>query len=162
MIRYALAAVSVGVVMMLTVWLREAFRATPNALFFCAIILSGWFGGFGPGLVASILSILAIKYYSTPPTHDLDFTIGEVPRFGVFLMAGVFISWLGDRQRRDERALLRARDFGPRDGKRANAWGGQTPHIDLGNDQNPQARLVRTGRIVRAVLEIPCRSRTRR
>jgi len=108
--RYALAAISVCISVILTVWLREYFHGTPNALFFCAIILSAWFGGLGPGLFVSALSVLAIKYYSTPPTRDLLFTVAEIPRFGIFFAAGVFTSWLGDRQRRDEMALLRARD----------------------------------------------------
>jgi len=33
-----------------------------------------------------------------------------VPRYVVFFLAGGFISWLGDRQRRDEGALMEARD----------------------------------------------------
>jgi len=95
---------------MLTGRLRETFRETPNALFFCAIILSGWYGGFGPGILASLLSILAIKYYLTPPVHSLAFAVGETPRFGIVFMAGVFISWLCERQRRDEAGLMQARD----------------------------------------------------
>ena len=109
-LRYALAAVSVSVAVMLTDELKEFFEGTPNALVLCAIILSSWFGGFGPGILACLLSILAIKHYFTPPFHNLAFTFGEIPRFAVFLIAGVFISWLGDRQRRDEEALMDARD----------------------------------------------------
>jgi signal transduction histidine kinase len=110
MVRYAVAALSVLVAVILTGWIKEAFPATPNALFFCAIILSGWFGGFGPGMLASVLLILAVKFYFTPPYHSLAFSLGEMPRFTVFLVAGGFISWLGDRQRRDEEALMHARD----------------------------------------------------
>src|SRR5208283_3849362 len=50
------------------------------------------------------------KFYFTPPYHNFAFALGEIPRFGVFLISGGFISWLGDRQRRDEGALMRARD----------------------------------------------------
>lgn len=63
-------------------------------------MLSSWFGGFGPGIVASILTILVIKFFFTPPFQSLAFTLRETPRFVVFLFAGGFISWLGDRQRR--------------------------------------------------------------
>jgi hypothetical protein len=35
--------------LVLTSGLRETYPGTPNALFFCAIILSGRYGGFGPG-----------------------------------------------------------------------------------------------------------------
>ena len=109
-VRYAVAAAFVAVTLVITGWLREIFQGTPNALFFCAIILSGWYGGLGPGLFASVLSILAIKYYFTPPGHTFVLAYGETARFALVLISGVFISWLGDRQRRDEEALMRARD----------------------------------------------------
>src|ERR1700677_3853609 len=109
-VRYLLAAISAFAMVLLTDWLRDIFQATPNALFFCAIIFSSWFGGFGPGIFASVLSIMAIKFYFTPPFHSFTFAHGEIPRFGIFLISGGFISWLGDRQRRDEGALMRARD----------------------------------------------------
>ncbi len=110
LIRYAVAAVSAVVALMLTDRLRESFQGTPNSLFFCAMILSGWYGGFGPGILASLLSVLAIKYYLTPPSHSLGFALGETPRFAILFIAGVFISWLCERQRRDEAALMQARD----------------------------------------------------
>jgi len=108
-VRYGVAVLSVAAALVLTGWLRRFFLTTPNALLFCAIILGGWFGGFGPGLLASILSVLAIKYYFTPPGHSLEFTYAEAPRFIILLIAGAIISWLGHRQRRDERALMEAR-----------------------------------------------------
>src|SRR5271156_4591645 len=95
-IRYILATVSVFVAMSLTDRLRDTFQGTPNALFFCAIIFSSWFGGFGPGIFASVLSIMAIKFCFTPPFYSFAFALGEIPRFGVFLISGAFISWLGD------------------------------------------------------------------
>src|SRR5882757_1566729 len=39
--------------------------------FLWAIVLSSWFGGFGPGVVASILSILAVRFYFSSP-HVLE------------------------------------------------------------------------------------------
>jgi signal transduction histidine kinase len=109
-IRYAVPAVTVFVTLMLTDRLRETFQGTPNSLFFCAIILSGWYGGFGPGILASLLSVLAIKLFVTPPPFTQTFPLGDTPRFAIFFIAGVFISWVCERQRRDEAALIRARD----------------------------------------------------
>jgi C4-dicarboxylate-specific signal transduction histidine kinase len=95
---------------MLTYRLEEVFKGTPNALFFCAIIVSAWYGGFGPGILASVLSDLAVKYYLAPPTHSFAFPRGEAAHFTIFLITGIFISWLCERQRRDEAALILARN----------------------------------------------------
>ena len=105
-----MALLSVWVILVVTGWLKEVFQGTPNAFFFCAIILSGWFGGVGPGILATTLSILAIKYYFTPPGGTLVFAYAETARFVVLFIAGIFISLLGDRQRRDEDELMEARD----------------------------------------------------
>jgi len=110
LIRYTVAVISVALTLMLTDGLRETFQGTPNSLFFCAIILSGWYGGLGPGIFASILSALAIKLFISPPPFVQTFPLGDTPRFAIFLVAGVFISWVCERQRQDESALMRARD----------------------------------------------------
>ena len=109
-VRWVAAVVSVAAAAFVTLWLREAFQSTPNALFFCAIILSSRFGGLGPGLLAGVLSVLAIKYYSTPPLHTLAISINELPRFVVFLAAAVFISWVSGQQKQAEKALRKAHD----------------------------------------------------
>jgi len=98
------------VVILLTGLLRESFQGISNALFFCAIILSSWYGGFGPGILASFLSILAVRYYFTAPYHSFALSYPEIAHLTLIFIAGAFISWLGDRQRRDEEALMRAHD----------------------------------------------------
>lgn len=109
-IRYGAALLSVFVTIVLSIWLRDFFQGTPPALLFCAIIFSGWFGGFGPGLLASVLSIAAIEAYFRQPFPYHASAIADSPRLAVFLTAGVFASLICDRQRRDAQALTRARD----------------------------------------------------
>ena len=107
---YGVAVLSVAAALIATRLLKETFQSTPNALFFCAIIFSSWRGGFGPGVLASLLSILSVKFYFTPPFHTLAITAAEAPRFTVFFFAGVFISWLSDQQSRAEAALRQTRN----------------------------------------------------
>jgi signal transduction histidine kinase len=112
LIRYAIAAFLVLVAWAVTFTLRTSVHAPTfqTPFFVCAIVLSSWIGGFGPGILASVLSIFALEYCLTPPlfTHRMSFS--EVPKFVVFFFTGAFISWLARRQRRDEEALLRARE----------------------------------------------------
>jgi signal transduction histidine kinase len=107
-VRYAVAVLVVGLILAVTGWLVKSFPGTSNALFFGAIILSGWYGGLGPGIFATLLSILAVKYYLTPPSGTFVPTYGDAAHFTVFFISGAFISWLAERQRLDEAALMRA------------------------------------------------------
>src|SRR6266850_688381 len=102
-VRYLIAALSVAAALVLTWGLKQLFPTAPNALYFCAIILSAWFGGFGPGILASVLTSAAVHF--TPPASTTD-----LRRDIVFLVAGIFTSWLIERQNRAQAALQRARD----------------------------------------------------
>lgn len=110
LIGYFVSVASVSVAFVITHWLKEWFPTTANSLFFCAIIFSSWLGGFGPGILASLLSILSIKYFLTPPLHTLAISVNEIPRFAVFFFAGLFISWLSNQQRRAQAELRKTRD----------------------------------------------------
>src|SRR5262252_6372595 len=67
--RYGLAALSVAAALLIRELLRAYFEPTPNAFFFCAVALTSWLGGFGPGLLASVLSIWLIDYHFTAPYY---------------------------------------------------------------------------------------------
>src|SRR5215469_12125438 len=92
-VEYAAAILFVAVAAMVTVWLRKTFPATPNALFFCGVILSAWFGGWGPGLLAAILSSVAgiCLPFSPFPGEGAG---SEALRLIMYLFAGIFISWI--------------------------------------------------------------------
>ena len=110
--RYAIAAFLVFVAWAVTFTLRTSVHAPTfqTPFFVCAIVLSSWIGGFGPGIVATILSIFALEYWLTLPLFAQRFSLSDVPRFVVFFFTGAFISWLARRQRSDEEALLRTRE----------------------------------------------------
>jgi len=74
--RYGLSVIAVGVVVivrsvMLPTWSLEH----PYVLFYPAIILAGWFGGFGPGVFATVLAAFALTYLWFPPLYS--FRIGS-------------------------------------------------------------------------------------
>jgi hypothetical protein len=52
---YALAVVTVGGAVLITLELGSAVKHTPT-LFLCSVALSSWFGGMGPGVFAGVLS----------------------------------------------------------------------------------------------------------
>jgi signal transduction histidine kinase len=110
-LRYAVAVLLVGAAFLTTITLKNsahsAYYQTP--FFFCAIVLSSWFGGFGSGICSTLLSMLLLRSFFPSLASLSEPATSEIPRFAVFFLAGGFISWLGDRQRRDELALMRSR-----------------------------------------------------
>src|SRR5215831_11014477 len=109
-LRYGLAVLSVAGAVAGTQLLRVYFEAAPNALFFCAIVLSSWLGGLEPGLLASLLSVGIVDHHFTYSHYTLATSAGDLPRMMVFLSSAAVISWLNGEQRRTKESLRQARD----------------------------------------------------
>lgn len=58
----------VAAVMQLT-W--PFFEKAPVSFFLLAVMVSGWYGGLGPGLVCTGISLLIANYFFTPPYNSL-------------------------------------------------------------------------------------------
>ncbi|PYN15724.1 MAG: hypothetical protein DME06_02705 [Candidatus Rokuibacteriota bacterium] len=102
---YGEAVLSVGAVLITGRWLDLHLHAAPVSLFICAVAFSAWFGGFRPGLLATVLSVLAFKYYFVPPIYSLVPETAEIPRLIVFSLAALFVGSLSARQRSVAAAL---------------------------------------------------------
>src|SRR2546425_4581157 len=109
--RYAVALVSVTSAAMVAMVLENYWQSTPFvSLFLCAIMVSAWFGGFKPGLLAIALSILAFHYYFLPPTYSLVPNLNELPRLVLFAIAALMVGLLSAAQRSTTESLRLARD----------------------------------------------------
>jgi PAS domain S-box-containing protein len=109
-LRYGLAVLSVAAALIIKELLRTYFDPTPNSLFFCAVVLSSWLGGLGPGLLASSLSVGLIDYHFTSPYYTLELSAEDLPRMVVFFLSAASISWLSASQKRARESLRQARD----------------------------------------------------
>ena len=108
--RYGLAVLSVAAALFIRELLRTYFEPTPNSFFFCAIALSSWLGGFGPGLVASLLSVALIDYHFAAPYYTVKMNAEDLPRVIVFFVTAASISWLSASQERARKSLQQAHD----------------------------------------------------
>jgi PAS domain S-box-containing protein len=106
---YGIAVVSVAAAMIALQWPPLHLQQAPASLFLCAILLSAWFGGTRPGLLATALSALAY-YYVLPPTDSLGPKPAEIPRLVVFTATALFVWLLGATQRSATESLRGARD----------------------------------------------------
>jgi C4-dicarboxylate-specific signal transduction histidine kinase len=110
-LRYAVAIVSVVTATVFSLILENNWHSTPYvSLFLCAIMLSAWFGGVRPGIVAIVLSILAFDYYLLPPTHTLLPNFNQLPRIVLFAASAVAVGSLSAAQRSTSESLRQARD----------------------------------------------------
>ena len=107
---YGIAALSVAAALTVSRLPAIHLQDAPVSLFLCAVILSAWFGGIGPGLVATALSLLAFNYYFLPPIHSLGVKPDEIPRLVIFTVSALFVGLLSAAQRSATESLRRARD----------------------------------------------------
>ena len=107
--RYGFAVLMVIFVTLLRVPLNPLLgvNAVPFILYFPAILISGWYGKLGPGLLATFLSALGALYFNigSPFTFSIP-NINEAFRLGLFLIIGVFISVVTEAWHRSREALL--------------------------------------------------------
>ncbi len=102
---YALAVATVGAALVLRWWL-EPWLGTqvPYLPFFPAILLTSWYGGFGPGVLASLLSALAAMYFVLPPGGLAVAGAADLISVSLFLLTSLGIASLNGRLRRAEAA----------------------------------------------------------
>ena len=100
--RYGLSVLLVAISLSATLLLHGYTFRTP--LFFPAILLSTWFGGTGPGLLAVLLSTLSINFFILNPTLKFEFGLHDIPHLVVFLLTALLISsWSTARKRAEHR-----------------------------------------------------------
>ncbi len=105
---YALSVLLVALSTSVTLLLRDYTFRTP--LFLPAILLSTWFGGTGPGVLAVLLSTLSINFFLLEPRFAFAFSFRDFVHLAVFLFTALLISSWSAGRRRAESALKRARD----------------------------------------------------
>ncbi len=107
---YGIAVLSVTAALIISRLPAFHLEAAPVSLFLCAIMFTAWFGGAGPGLLATALSTLAFHYYFLPPMHSLAPKAAEIPRIVIFTVSALIVGLLSAAQRSATESLRRARD----------------------------------------------------
>jgi C4-dicarboxylate-specific signal transduction histidine kinase len=100
---------SVGLAVMVGLILGSAIKQTA-APFFCAVMLSSWYGGLWPGVFAGLLSVVVLDYFFLPPLYALGIGPEDAVDMIAFVATALFISWLNSEQNRAKESIRRARD----------------------------------------------------
>jgi PAS domain S-box-containing protein len=106
--RYLIAVSAVAIGLAARLALEPIWQARlPYITLFPAIMVSAWLGGFGPGLLTTVLSALGAGYYWLGPLRSIRITDpGELAGLAVFVIVGVVISGLNDAWRRGISAVV--------------------------------------------------------
>lgn len=108
-LRYGIAVLTT----LLTVLLRFALNPVLNGnapllAFIMPVLLSAWYGGLGPGLVATGLSAVLGTYFFVTPSFTLAIDyLPDYVRIAMFLVEGVLISGLSETAQRAQRRTAR-------------------------------------------------------
>lgn len=103
LLRYGTPIVWVAVAFAVTLWSHSLFHHGPFIFYYVPIVLSAWFGGLGPGLLATALSAGAAGYTFSagPPT----FTPDDSMQIALFLFVGIVTTTLSESLHRSESRL---------------------------------------------------------
>lgn len=107
---YAIAVLSVFFAVLVAHWPPIHLESAPVSLFLCAVIISAWFGGAGPGSLAIGLSSIGFYYSFLPPADSLVAKPGQMARFLVFVLSALLVGAVSVAQRRATESLRKTRD----------------------------------------------------
>ena len=105
--RYGCAVASVAAALVGTHVLGEQ-RAGVSPLFFGAVAISAWYGGLGPGLLATLLSGLATAFFLFEPAYSLRIEWADLIRVGLFSLVAMLIGLLHESTRRAQERIIEA------------------------------------------------------
>ena len=107
---YGVAVLSAAAALVISRWLHQHFGAPPGTMFICAVMLSAWYGGVGPGLLATALSTFCFHYFFLPPVYSLGLRPGEIPKLAMYMTANLIVGLLSAAQRNAKESVRRTRD----------------------------------------------------
>lgn len=92
--RYSVAIITVVMALLLTQLLWDLHKLTLYPLFLAAVMVSSWYGGIGPGLVATVLSALASIYFFIAPIYSLAVSLPAIVGLVQFVLVALLINSL--------------------------------------------------------------------
>ncbi|MCT7954335.1 PAS domain S-box protein [Laspinema palackyanum] len=103
---YSAAVLTVVIALLLTLAFKPLLASTLFLFFFVAVTGMTWYGGVGPGLVTTVLSVLALDYFLLVPTQSLTvFSGSNLLRTGLFILVTLAIAKLNAKLHQTKRQL---------------------------------------------------------
>jgi signal transduction histidine kinase len=75
--------------------------------FFPAMAFAGWYCGVGPSILATVLTLLGVKYWFFPPIYPVSISAMQAIGLATILVAVAIVVFMGETRRRENDALRR-------------------------------------------------------
>ncbi|WP_426748451.1 ATP-binding protein [Myxococcus faecalis] len=110
--RYGVALLFFCFALLLQRELWPLMSNSPFLFFYGAVMVAGWWGGWGPSLLVTTLSLIAVDHFFLPPRLTLQMRSADVLALGIFALLAIFITKLNVSLSRalEERASLLERE----------------------------------------------------
>ena len=92
--RWLAAAIFLSAALAISIIVRDYITNTIFVFFFGAITLTAWYSGLIPGLLVTVLSLLATNYFLIEPYGHINISVDIVVMFVALGSTAIFISWL--------------------------------------------------------------------
>jgi PAS domain S-box-containing protein len=106
-LRYGVAVLSTALALIPTVLLADVSESR-LALFGVAVMVSAWYGGWKPGLVATSFALTVGAYFSLVGQHTPDQLRIAILRLSLFFFIAMLICWLNAALRAAQESLRRS------------------------------------------------------
>src|SRR5579862_49860 len=106
-LRYGVAVLSTALALIPTVLLADVSESR-LALFGVAVMMSAWYGGWKPGLVATSFALTVSAYFSLAGEHTPDQLRTAIIRLSLFFFLAMLICWLNAALRAAQEDLRRS------------------------------------------------------
>jgi PAS domain S-box-containing protein len=106
-LRYGVAVLSTALALIPTVMLADVSESR-LALFGVAVMVSAWYGGWKPGLVATSFALTVGAYFSLVGQHTPDQLRTAILRLSLFFFIAMLICWLNAALRAAQESLRRS------------------------------------------------------
>jgi PAS domain S-box-containing protein len=95
---YGFALLVTTAALLIQLAMAPLVQSTPFLLFVAAVMLSGWKGGWGPGLLSTGMSAVLTNYFFLPPRFSFSLDPKDLFSIGLFLLISILVTLLNVRQ----------------------------------------------------------------
>src|SRR5262245_9770353 len=100
-LRYGSAVAAVAIALGTVLAANAELQFAPYTLLFCGTLFAAWFGGLGPGLLATALSVLSFDYFFLAPITSMSLGDQGLFTLSMFTVVAVFaVSFIATQRRK--------------------------------------------------------------